>query len=182
MMKVWDKKRELKDRYDSTADFYDGRYRDIQEKKFRAIREELEAADSVLEVGCGTGLFISNISQFAGLFVGVDFSLGMLKKASLRAENALLILADADYLPVKDDVFDAVFSLTLLQNMPQPRRTIEEMSRVVKPKGKIIITALEKKHSTHEIREWVLSTNIKPLKIGKLPDSEDILCVGRNKE
>lgn len=181
-MKVWDKKRELKDRYDSTADFYDGRYRDIQEKKFRAVRKEFGDAEYVLEVGCGTGLFIGDISQFAEFYVGVDFSHEMLRKASSRAKDALLILADADNIPLKDSIFDAVISLTLLQNMPQPRITIEEMSRMTKEDGKIIITALEKKHSTDEIRDWLLSADIKPLKIGKLPDSEDILCVGRNEE
>lgn len=176
---MWERKRELKDRYDSTAEFYDRRYREIQKRKFQALRSHLREAGRVLDVGCGTGLFLDEISEPGRSVVGVDFSADMLEEARENSTDAYLVSADADNLPFRDKSFDAVISLTLLQNMPEPRRTIREMARVVEPGGKIIATGLKKKHSGEEIENWMLSVNLKPLSAGKIPDSEDVLCVGR---
>jgi len=60
-----------------------------------------------------------------------------------------LIRADVDHLPFRDGVFDRIFALTLLQNLPEPCETIREMVRVAKNKSQIAVTGL-KKHFTEE--------------------------------
>lgn len=179
---MWEKKRKLVNLYNSTVGHYDRRYRKIQELKFRAVRKYIEGLSCVLDVGCGSGLFLGEILESGSSVVGVDFSIDMLKRARENSEDAFLLLADADNLPFRDGSFDAVISLTLLQNMPEPRKTIREMVRVVEIGGKVIVTVLEKKHSPSEIEDWMLSANLKPLKAGKILDSEDVLCVGRREE
>lgn len=178
---MWEKKRDLIKRYNSSVESYERRYQEIQRKKFQSVLEELDEADSVLDVGCGTGLFLDEIIEKGKFVVGTDFSFKMLAKAEKQTNFASLVLADADNLPFQDGIFDAVVSLTLLQNMPDPTRTVREMSRVIKPEGKLVLTSLRKKHSVEEIEELMSSTNLKSLRVGRIPDSEDILWVGRSK-
>lgn len=167
-------------RYNSSAEFYNRRYQKIQKNKFQSVLEELNEADRVLDVGCGTGLFLGEVIKKSEFVVGTDFSFEMLAKAKKQTNFASLVLADADNLPFQDGIFDAVVSLTLLQNMPDPTHTVREMSRVIKPQGKLILTSLRKKHSVDEIEELVSSANLKSLRVGRIPDSEDILYVGRS--
>lgn len=178
-MNELDKKRELKDRYDETVDIYDNRYREIQRKKFQSIHKHLQGANRILNVGCGTGLFLGELSKITKKRIGTDLSLAMLKKAKSRWKGACLVCADADKLPFRDESFDVVMSLTLLQNMPNPPHTIKEMRRVVVGDGLVVLTTLEKKHSVEQLEEWINSANLKPMRIGRIPDSEDILCVAR---
>ena len=175
----WEKKKKLKERYDSTSGSYDDRYEEIQEKKIRSVEEFLDEARRLLDVGCGTGSLLERVSDNKELSVGVDFSMGMLLRAKERLGKSNLILADADNLPFRDDTFDLVASLTLLQNLPEPQETLEEMVRVTESDGLVLITSLEKKHSLHEIEEWMTSAGLKILKSEDIPKSEDIFCLGR---
>lgn len=174
----WNKKRRLKEKYDSSAEYYDDRYESIQRRKFQAIEEELSDANSILDVGCGTGLFINEFSSSADFIVGVDLSTHMLREAKSRDDDLLLISADADNLPFKSCTFDVTVSLTLLQNMPRPLRTMEEMARVTVRGGRIIVTVLEKKHSLDEVEDWLISASLKPLKVESIPRSEGVLGIG----
>lgn len=180
---MWDKKRELKDRYNSTSQFYDSRYQEIQEQKFQAVLKEIEDFDRLIDLGCGTGMFLERLAPNNELTLGVDFSIDMLNRAKERlAEFSKLVLADIDNLPFRENSFDLVVSITLLQNMPHPERTISEIARITEDMGKTIVTVLEKKHSTTEIRNWMSSAGFEPLKVEKIPDSEDFLYVGRLEE
>ncbi|KXB00641.1 hypothetical protein AKJ41_03895 [candidate division MSBL1 archaeon SCGC-AAA259O05] len=73
---MWEKKLDLKDRYNSTAYLYNQRYKDIQRFKFHLIQDYLEEANSILDVGCGTGLSLEEFSERKKLVVGIDFSGG----------------------------------------------------------------------------------------------------------
>lgn len=55
-----------------------------------------------------------------------------------------VIRADADFQPFPNGVFDGVFALTLLQNMPDPLLTLHEMKRVSKSSSTIVITGFKK--------------------------------------
>lgn len=176
---MWNKKRELKRRYDSTAGIYDNRYEKIQERKFRAIESYIDEARKVLDVGCGTGLFLNKLIAPERLLVGVDFSTPMLEEAMKRTEEPILISADADHLPFSDKSFDLVLSFTLVQNMPDPKLTIREMKRVTELGGKLIVTGLKKKHSPEEIEEFMISAGLKKIRAMNIPGSEDFLCVGK---
>ncbi len=174
-----EKKRELKKRYDSTAEIYDERYFEIQLKKFRAIKSEIENVSRLLELGCGTGFFLEEFSRFSDEVYGVDFSIRMLEKARERSSGSFLICADADNLPFKNQTFETVVSLTLLQNMPDPTLTFAEISRVLKKDGKVITSILAKKISPDEMENQMNSANLKPLRIEKIPESEDLISVGK---
>lgn len=110
-----ERKLELKRRYDETAGFYDRRYEEIQRAKYRVVMKNLPAGTKrILDLGCGTGMFLEELSNHAEFVVGVDASPEMLKVAKGRAGKVTLILADADSLPFANGSFDVVVSVTLL--------------------------------------------------------------------
>ena len=147
-MTGWKDKRKVMQRYDVTAEMYDERYADEQQRKYKKALENVNVAGkSVLDVGCGSGLFFSQVLSQADIVVGIDVSRKLLLKAKEQASsfhNAFILQADADHLPVRDGFFEAVFAFTVLQNMPKPTETLDELKRVMKPEGRVVVTGLKK--------------------------------------
>src|SRR5690606_4278493 len=70
--------------------------------------------------------------------VGADFSPSVLRYA--RKRTSRLVQADlCGGVPFKDGAFDAVVSLNVLYALPDPSSAIEEMGRVLKPGGQLIL-------------------------------------------
>ena len=139
-------KKEVRRIYDLMVGSYDFQYREEQVEKYRVVLNILKLGryDSVLDVGCGTGLFIQMASASTFLTVGVDTSRRMLEKAKVRCgarENVCLVCGDADHLPFQKESFDRVYAISLIQNILNPKQTIQELIRVARPDSKIVITA-----------------------------------------
>jgi ubiquinone/menaquinone biosynthesis C-methylase UbiE len=108
----------------------------------------LGSNELVLDLGCGTGFLFQHITERVGLLVGIDLSQKALREAKKRTtnkSNIALVRADADNTPFPDNIFDKVFAITVLQNMPDPTKTITEMKRVGKPQAAFAVTGLKKK-------------------------------------
>lgn len=151
ILKEFEHKREVIRKYDITSKGYDELYEDEQLDKYRLSFKNInDIGKTVLDVGCGTGLLYSFINskkqQFRNMkmYVGVDISYGMLKKAKPKIGKgtilADLIRADADFLPFRGKIFDSVFAFTLLQNMPNPNVTCYELLRVLRDKGVLVLS------------------------------------------
>ncbi|MCW4052879.1 MAG: class I SAM-dependent methyltransferase [Candidatus Bathyarchaeota archaeon] len=146
-MASWKEKRQQRNLYNRTAHIYDLRYEDEQRSKFTAVLNNLNVdSDSlVLDLGCGTGLLLSKL-RGAREIVGLDISREMLHRAKLIVgciENIHLVLGDADNIPLRCSHFDLVFAITLLQNMPNPSSTLQEIKRITKPNALINVTGLK---------------------------------------
>jgi SAM-dependent methyltransferase len=101
----------------------------------------------VLDVGTGTGRFpkaLLSEEGFAGQVWGLDISPGMLRRArdrlSLFGDRCTLILEDADALPFPDETFDAVACLETLEFTPRPRHALDELVRVLRPGGVLLVS------------------------------------------
>ena len=171
------RKLEVKRLYDETARVYDRRYEEIQGKKYQFVLENVFQTGKILDLGCGTGMLLGELAKRCELAVGVDSSHGMLKVARERGRDFPLVCADADYLPFPARCFDAVVSVTLLQNMPAPSKTVREMVRVLRPGGRIIVTALKRKCDRLSLERWVRSAGLKLLGSGEIEGSEDFFCI-----
>ncbi len=145
---TWTEKREVMQRYDVTAEMYEGLYAEEQQAKYQKALENVQlTGGAVLDVGCGSGLFFSQVADKAEMVVGVDVSRMLLIKAKAQAKrfgNVHVVQADADHLPFKNKVFSAVFSFTVLQNMPKPDETLCEFKRAAKTDGVLVVTGLKK--------------------------------------
>ncbi len=106
---------------------------DISQKKF-------------LEVGCGNGDFSNYLSlHYNTDIIGVDFSEQSIKVANTKKEffkthTAAFQTSDAQNLPFEDNRFDFVVSCECLEHVPSPQKMIDELYRVVKKGGTVILT------------------------------------------
>ncbi|MFQ6081078.1 MAG: class I SAM-dependent methyltransferase [Candidatus Bathyarchaeia archaeon] len=148
-MAEWNKKRDVMRNYDRLAPTYDVQYAEEQNEKMKTALRSAHIKDDgyVLDLGCGTGLLFEHVGNRAKLLVGLDVSTKVLKVARKRAKrfpNVVILRADADLTPFPNEIFDAVFAITLLQNMPNPLSTLQEMRRISKHHAFIAITGLKK--------------------------------------
>jgi SAM-dependent methyltransferase len=91
----------------------------------------------ILNVGCGIGDFFLAVPQ-AELH-GVDISERSLAAARLRFPTACLELASAYALPFKDDSFDTVVMIDVLEHLAEPGQCLQEIRRVLKPGGEFLL-------------------------------------------
>ena len=164
-MPAWIKKRRTMRRYNQSAHVYDTQYLEEQEAKITTIRQNLRLKDNsaVLDLGCGTSLLIKHFANKTKFYIGADISRELLTYAKKKAKpfpNSTLILADADNLPFPDQTFDAVFAVTLLQNMPHPNTTLTEINRVSKARASIVITGLRKRFTQEELVKMLHQANM----------------------
>jgi ubiquinone/menaquinone biosynthesis C-methylase UbiE len=90
----------------------------------------------VLEVGCGTGLILGRVREFARSATGIDLSGGMLAKAAAR--GLAVAQASATDLPIATASVDVAYSFKVLAHIPDIAGTMREMARVVRPGGHVI--------------------------------------------
>jgi ubiquinone/menaquinone biosynthesis C-methylase UbiE len=116
-------------------------------------RLSLGQGDSAIDVGCGFGDEAAEMARRVGpvgRVVGVDVSESMIGEARRRHDPLVAQLswrvADALDLPFEDDSFDARGAATVLQHVPDPASVLREMTRVLRPGGRIAI--LEFDHAT----------------------------------
>jgi malonyl-CoA O-methyltransferase len=156
---TWKNKRKVMHCYDITAEMYDERYAEEQQRKYKKTLEKVNVAGvPVLDVGCGSGLFFKEVANQADLVIGVDISRKLLLKAKenvISLQNTFILQADADHLPFKEDFFEAIFAFTVLQNMPTPAATLKEFKRVAKLDSRVVVTGLKKAFSLDKFMNFL---------------------------
>jgi ubiquinone/menaquinone biosynthesis C-methylase UbiE len=91
----------------------------------------------VLEIGCGTGLILKEIRKTTSFDVGIDLSREMLKISN--SKGLRVIQGDVVALPFEDECFDITFSFKVLSHVPEIKKAIEEIARVTKKGGVLIL-------------------------------------------
>lgn len=133
---------------------------------------DVQKGDHVLEVGVGTGLAFNMLltRNPTGWTEGVDATPAMLSRARHRADQHehtqyQLRSGDARNLPYPSQTFDAVFASYLIDVAPPADRTVilAEMSRVLKPEGRLVLVHLSPPQHPLE-QTWIrLSHHFPPL-------------------
>jgi len=131
--------------YDRFAPLYDrvfGKVLGPGRKLMAAATSALEPS-SVLEVGVGTGLTLAGYPPAAKV-VGIDLSPDMLERARARAaampeRDISLHAMNAERMDFADNTFDCVTVPYVLSVTPNPDRLVQEIRRVCKPDGSILV-------------------------------------------
>ncbi|MFE1954227.1 class I SAM-dependent methyltransferase [Streptomyces sp. NPDC059524] len=100
----------------------------------------LRPGGRVLDAGCGTGRALPALRAAvgpSGVVLGADLTPAMLRAAvrAGRDRSGHLLLADVSRLPLASGSLDAVFGAGLISHLPDPKRDLAELARVVRPGG-----------------------------------------------
>ncbi len=134
----------IKLHYDEMAEVYDKRYDENRGKFYythitRHIMEGFARGGRLLDLGCGTGLFVQRYLEHGGSGTGLDISRGMIEKASRRCPTSGFVVGTAEILPFQDCSFDAVSSILSFSYFKQPDATLSEIYRVLAPGGSVAV-------------------------------------------
>lgn len=95
-----------------------------------------------LDLGCGPGWLHPELAPHTETLTALDFSAGMLAAAKAQGQAAHYLLADAAAIPLADASINTVFSSLMLQWCPEPAEVLREISRVLTPGGRAVVTTL----------------------------------------
>jgi SAM-dependent methyltransferase len=94
----------------------------------------VERPRRILEVGCGEGIVLATLAaRLPGTRLdGLELDEAALAEARIRCPGATLVRGDACALPFRDQSFDLVVCLEVLEHLPEPARALRELRRVAR--------------------------------------------------
>ncbi len=131
-------KRDVRSHYNDIASFYEKRKREFY---LQMIRDSIGPVQGtrIVDLGCGTGLALS---WFNGERVGVDFSGQLLTKAH---EGPDYVLADVEATPFRNECFELVLCLDVIEHLPT-LKIIDEAHRILAKGGTFHLSTADKKY------------------------------------
>jgi len=142
-----------------------------------------------LDLGCGPGTYVRFLGRKGVQIVGVDYALSSLRRAA-QADSQLVgqyINGEAYHLPFGDQCFDLVVCIGVLQSLECPHRVLDEIIRVVRPNGFVVLDFLNaweivaqgkwvlekirgqparlRTYTSPQIRSWLVQRGISPIKL-----------------
>ena len=129
-------------------EFYESEYHydediAVQDKKriprfFKNI--QFRKAYNILDIGCGAGAALSFCHEKGLRCFGFDISQRAIRLSQLKAEAGVTTLvADGERLPFGSQSFDIVSSLGSIEHFSSPHRGLEEINRVTKRGGQVLL-------------------------------------------
>jgi ubiquinone/menaquinone biosynthesis C-methylase UbiE len=135
--------------YDQIATQYNQRYPNSQTwERGQALFELAKQikAQTILEVGSGTGFWLNLLNQTGRKLFGFDFSLGMLRQARGQPAPLSLTRGLGTQLPYRSSTFDLVYCVDAIHHFGDHRAFVTEAFRLLKPGGALAVIG----HDPHE--------------------------------
>jgi SAM-dependent methyltransferase len=112
----------------------------------------------VLDAGCGAGRFLDVASDSEAEVVGLDISSAIdAARANLAGRtNVHFVQASIYEPPFRPGAFDGCYCIGVVQHTPDPQQTMRTLPRVLRPGGRIAITAYERKPWTMLYAKYLL--------------------------
>jgi ubiquinone/menaquinone biosynthesis C-methylase UbiE len=102
------------------------------------ISNSSNSEDSILEIGCGWGRYLSEVSESSLNRIGIDFSKQMLMKGKSKFPAIDFVQAEMGHLPLRDSSISLVYSVRAFKWSPNPLLVLKEVNRVCKKKGTVL--------------------------------------------
>ncbi len=129
----------IKDKYEEYGEFV-ARKNSFQNNYRKELTLKLVSGELVLEIGAAEGWMSKDLSTKVSKLVSCDIAMSYLKRAKSSGINAEFFRIDAHYLPFVDESFDVVIITEVLEHLFSPYRALEEIHRVLKPDGVLILS------------------------------------------
>lgn len=136
-------KNAIRDEYDRLAASYDDRWHRYIDLTARETLERaaIVAGEKLLDAGCGSGALLRQALSRNARAAGVDLSVAMLAEARRDpGGRGWLIAGDAECLPIRSSTFDIAVSLSSFHLWPEPLHGLQELRRVLRPGGRLVLT------------------------------------------
>jgi ubiquinone/menaquinone biosynthesis C-methylase UbiE len=103
-----------------------------------------EPGEVILDAGCGTGIFTADVLKTGARVVGLELALAMLRRALTKFPGRTFkpVIGDIRRLPFADASFDKTISITAIEFIQDARVAVEELFRVTKSGGFIVVATL----------------------------------------
>ncbi len=144
-------KKELKKYYDSKARHIDeltatyknkNLYKNFFYKtRFSNVIKALQPkkGEKILDIGCGIGFYANYIAKTGAKTYGIDMSSEYIKQAKKYAKFKINFkVADANKLPFKNGFFDKVLMTEVLEHIPDYKKALTQLCRVLRKGGKLL--------------------------------------------
>jgi len=159
----------------------------VREKAFTVAN--IQSGALAADIGAGTGFITEGLIQNGVRVIVIDQSEEMIREMQKKfQDNANLDYrkGDAESLPVEDESVDFVFANMYLHHVESPSVAINEMVRILKPGGKLIITDMDEHDfdflkteqydrwmgfKREDVKRWLIETGLKEVMVD---------CVGEN--
>jgi ubiquinone/menaquinone biosynthesis C-methylase UbiE len=120
-----------------------------QRARHRIVLGFLDQRDSVLDIGCGSSHIILDLPNAVGL------DILQRKLRWLRPRHDRLVRASCDRLPFADESFQAVICSEVIEHVPDTPEVLDEMRRVLKPGGILILGTPDYGRWLWWVLEWI---------------------------
>jgi methionine biosynthesis protein MetW len=169
------------------ASFYDAYWRDkgdrVDRSRLELLARLIQPAERVLQVDCGPGWLPEMMQARGAHVIATDLSAVAVAMAQARSVDARQHDIDAGPLPFGDAEFDVVVSDSQLEHRFDCGHALDEMTRVLKPGGRLILLLPNTAH--WRVRLWLLAgrfpyvantpTDALHLRFFTLPDTAEML-------
>ncbi len=133
--------------HDEIRSFYDGvYYKELRPAEkiplhLRRLARRLGPWEGkqLLDVGCGTGLWLAAAARLGAIPAGIDISQVAMEHCRAILPQARLRCGAAEELPFEDGGFDVISCLGSLEHFLDPAKALREMARVAKPRARLIL-------------------------------------------
>ena len=153
----------VRKQYNYLADIYDYRWSFYIEKTLSFLKNwsKIKPDEAVLDIACGTGEFERLVLEEnpAQLIDGVDFSEQMLDRAIQKCQgysNVSFQVASATKLPSSSARYDVVVCANAFHYFEKPEKALQEMRRVSKTGGRVVILDWSRDFLTCRVCDWFL--------------------------
>lgn len=107
-----------------------------------ASMSDIKKNEKILDIGCGEGRFLRTLAakNKEAFFYGIDLSPQMIKIAKQNMTiNIDYFVGESEYLPFDSQSIDRIYCLNSFHHFQNPSKSFEEMKRILKNNGEIII-------------------------------------------
>jgi len=128
----------------------------IVDKSIRdGLQDSLEYVQGILlDIGCGDSPYFDLFSTRIDSYVGINF---FQEEAKDRHPSCAYLIGQGEHLPLRDNSVDTVLCTEVLEHVPEPDFLMQEIRRVLKPGGCLLVTVPQiwyLHHQPHDYRRY----------------------------